>query len=69
MVTDAASSVAAKERVSTAATTVIGYSADDVASAFDSLFRNKTDVAGSVRLMDEYRIGEAKAQGFESFSE
>lgn len=67
MVTDASSSITAHERVSTAASRIIGYSADDVAAAFDSLFRGKTDAAGCVSLMDEYRIGEARAQGIGNF--
>ena len=67
MVTDAAASIAARERVSTAASKIVGYSADDVMSAFDSLFRGKTDVSGCVRLMDEYRIEDAAKQGAEGF--
>lgn len=67
MVTDAKESIAAKERVSTAASRIIGYSADDVAAAFDSLLRGRTDAAGCVKQMDEYRIEEAKKQGAEGF--
>ncbi len=67
MVTEAAGSIAEHERVSTAASRIIGYSADDVSAAFDSLFRGKTDAAGCVRLMDEYRIEEARQQGIDAF--
>lgn len=67
MVTEAGSSIAAHERVSTAASRIIGYSADDVSAAFDSLFRGKTDAAGCVSLMDEYRIEEARQQGIDGF--
>lgn len=67
MVTNAKGSIEAKERVSTAASKIIGYSADDMASALDQLFRKNTDVAGCVRLMDEYRISEAQKQGAEAF--
>ncbi len=64
-VTDAAVSIAEKERVSTAATRINGYSADDVASLFNMMFDKKTDVDGCVRLMDEYRVKEAEAQAAE----
>ena len=67
MVTDAAASVAEKERVSTASSRIVGYSAEDVAMAFDDMFRKKTDVAGCVRLMDNYRVSEAEIQGAEWF--
>ncbi len=67
MVTDASVSIAANERVSTAASRIIGYSATDAAAAFDSLFRKKTDVAGCIKLLDDYRIAEAKKQGAEGF--
>ncbi len=63
MVTNAGASIAKNERVSTAASKIIGYSADDVSAAFDRLFNKKTDVAGCVSLMDDYRIKEAKKQG------
>lgn len=36
-----------------------GYSADDMVSAIDTLLRGKTDVAGCVRLMDDYRVTKA----------
>ncbi len=69
MVTEAQASISAKERVSTAATRIIGYSAEDVAEAFNSLLRGGTDVSGCVKLMDEKRIEEAKEQGIEGFAE
>ncbi len=62
MVTNAAESIKAHERVSTAASRIIGYSADDVASAFGDLLRGKTDAAGCVRLMDDYRIEDSEKQ-------
>ncbi len=67
MVTDAKASISEHERVSTAATRIIGYSADDVSAAFDSLLRGKTDVTGCVEMMDQYRIEEAREQGIEGF--
>ncbi len=56
MVTNASASIEAKERVSTAASKIMGYSADDVCAAFDSLFRKKIDVDGCVKLLDENRL-------------
>ncbi len=56
MVTDAAGSIAANERVSTAASKIVGYSAEDVVSALEKLFQKKTDVSGCVKLMDHCRI-------------
>ena len=67
MVTDAQVSIAANERVSTAATKIVGYSADDVARAFESAFRGETNAAGCVQLMDEYRVSEAGSQGAAGF--
>ena len=60
MVTDASASIAENERVSTAASKIIGYSADDVSTAFNKMFNKDIDVAGCVRLMDDYRIKETK---------
>ncbi len=67
MVTDAQVSISANERASTAASKIFGYSQDDVAAAFDSLFRKNTDVDGCIKLMDKYRIGEAHKCGIEGF--
>ncbi len=67
MVTDEADSIEANGRVSTAASRIIGYSADDVVAAFGELFNKKTDVAGCVKLLDDYRIAEAVKQGAEGF--
>lgn len=67
MVTDAAASISEKERVSTAASKIIGYSADNVSAAFDRLLSGKTDVTGCVKLMDDYRIDGAKKQGADEF--
>ncbi len=63
MVTDASASIAANERVSTAATRIVGYSAEDVSAALDDLFRGRTDVAGCVKRMDDLRLGEASDHG------
>ncbi len=63
MVQDAAASIAEKERVSTAASRIVGYSADDVAAAFDSLLRGEIDAEGCVARMDEYRELDAHKQG------
>ncbi len=67
MVTDAAASIAERERVSTAASKIVGYSAEDVASALENLLRKKTDAAGCVKIMDSLRTEEAKKQGAEAF--
>ncbi len=67
MVIDAEASIAKYERVSTAATRVIGYSADEAASALNKLFKNEIDVSECIDMMDEYRIKEARAQGIEGF--
>ena len=67
MVTDASVSIGDNERVSTAATKIIGYSAEDMASALESLFLGQTDVDGCVQMMDEYRIRQAGIQGAEGF--
>lgn len=67
MVTDAAASIEANLRPSTSASKIIGYSDDDVVAALDSLFQNKTDVAGCVKLLDQYRIDRARSQGAEGF--
>ncbi len=67
MIKNAADSVAANLRASTSASKVFGFSDDDVAEALNSLFRKKTDVAGCVKLMDEYRISAAARQGYEGF--
>ncbi len=53
---DTATSIGNKERVSTASTKISGYNADDVASAFNKLFRGEIDVDGCIALMDQYRI-------------
>ncbi len=67
MVTNAASSIEENERVSVAASRIIGYSADDVSDAFNKLFCKKTDVLTCVHLMDDYRIKEAKKYGADGF--
>ncbi len=67
MVTDAAASIAEKERVSTASTRIIGYSAEDMVDALNDMFHGRLDVDGCVKKMDEYRIAEARRQGVEGF--
>lgn len=67
MVTEESASIAQFERVSTAATKIIGYSADEVASALNKLFKNEINVSECIDLMDEYRIKEARAQGVNGF--
>lgn len=61
MVTEAADSLAEKERVSTAASRIIGYSGDDMVYALGEMFRGKTDADGCVRMMDEMREKEIAA--------
>ena len=68
MVTEARLSIAERERVSTAASKIAGYSAEDMAAAFRALLSGETDVAGCVAQMDEYRVEEAGVQGVEGFS-
>ncbi len=63
MVSAAAASIRAHERVSTAASRIVGYSADDVADAFAALLRGRTDVAGCVAMMDAARLREAGLEG------
>ncbi len=63
MVTDAQDSIDRLGRVSTAASKIIGYSADDMITALTDLFYKKTDVAGCVRLMDEFRLKETAMNG------
>ena len=60
MVTDAKASIKEKERVSTAASRIVGYSADDVAEAVNSMLRGRVDADGCIKLMDESRIAESK---------
>ncbi len=67
MVTQAEASIAANERVSTASTRIIGYDAQDMISALDSLFRQRIDVAGCVKRMDEARVANAQKQGAAGF--
>ncbi len=67
MVTDAESSIAANERVSTASSRIIGYSGDDVMLALNNMFKGNTDVTGCVEMMDNFRIEEAVKQGVEGF--
>ena len=69
MVADSEPSIASKERVSTAASRIIGYSADEVSAAFNEMFRKKTDAAGCVGQMDSYRIAGAKKQGVPAFQD
>ncbi len=67
MVTDAMSDIRKKERVSTAATKIIGYSADDVSKALVDLLKKKTDVKGCIQAIDDLRRAEAKKYGASGF--
>ncbi len=67
MVTNAKASIDANARVSTAASRIIGYNAEEVSDALNQLFRKKMNVAGCVEKMDDYRISEAKKQGADGF--
>ena len=67
MVTDMSVSVAEKERVSTAASRIVGYSADRVAAAIGDMLRGKTDVAGCVSRLDSDRIEAARSEGTPGF--
>lgn len=67
MVTDASVSVDANVRISTAASKIVGYSADDMVTVVNDLFHKRTDVPGCVKLMDDYRVSEAKKQGIDGF--
>ena len=63
MVKDASSSIKKYERVSTASTRIVGYSADEMADSLRKMFTKEVDVTGCVNLMDECRISAAKKQG------
>ncbi len=67
MVTDARDSIDRHERVSTAATKIIGYSADDIALLVNDLFREKLTIAELVTRMDEDRKRIAKGEGVAGF--
>lgn len=63
MVTQAQASIQAHERVSTAASKIVGYNAEDVMAALNAMLRGETDVDGCVRQMDEARLEETALQG------
>ncbi len=65
MVTDAKSSIEKYERVSTASTKIVGYSADDMMNALNALFRGEITVDACVKRMDENRLAKARAEGAE----
>ncbi len=67
MVTDAKSSLAKYERVSTANTRILGYSADDMMYALNALFKGDLTPAECVRQMDSKRAEKALAAGFTGF--
>lgn len=62
MVTDAQESIQKYERVSTAASRIVGYSGDDTVSALRRLFKGEVDVPGCVAEMDGMRRGEANGE-------
>ncbi len=67
MVTEAMASIEANRRVSTARLKIIGYEQNDVGNAILQMFQGKVDVEGCIKLMDEYRIAEAKEMQAEGF--
>ncbi len=62
MVTDAEASIAKYGRVSTAASRIIGYSADDVALIINEMLKKKISVEECVAKMDQSRLDEISAQ-------
>lgn len=66
-VTDAAVSIEANRRASTAWLKIIGYRQNDVGDAVLKMFKGEVDVDGCLGLMDEYRIAAAKEAGAEGF--
>ena len=62
MVTQAQASIQAHERVSTAASKIVGYNAEDVMAALNAMLRGETDADGCVRQMDEARVEEIALQ-------
>lgn len=67
MVSNARASIEAHQRVSTAWPKILGYKQEDVGAAVLKMFRGEVDVAGCVKLMDEYRIAAARELGAEGF--
>lgn len=67
MVTDAMVSIQENQRPSVVWPKIIGYKQDDVGAAVLKLFQGEVDVAGCIKLMDEYRITSAKELGAEGF--
>ncbi len=67
MVTDAAASIAALERVSTASTKIVGYSAEEAVGALNEMFRGKRTVKEVVAKMDADRKAAAKKLGTAGF--
>lgn len=67
MVTDEKNSIDEYERVSTASTRIIGYSADETAKIFNKMFVGDISVDECINLMDENRINAAHSQGIKGF--
>lgn len=67
MVTESIDSINALQRVSTADPKIIGYVQAEAGAAVQEFLLGHVDVAGCVKLMDEYRINSAKALGVEGF--
>ncbi len=67
MVTDAQASIAAHERVSTASTKIIGYSAEEAVGAINEMFGGKRTVKGVIEKMDADRKAAAKKLGIAGF--
>ncbi len=67
MVTNAMQSIAAHERVSTASTKIIGYSAENTVAALNRLLRKNISVAQCIASMDSDRINAAASLGTPGF--
>ncbi len=63
MVTDAEQSIKENERVSTAASRIMGYNAEDMMTALNRMFRNKITVDECIAEMDSSRVEEI-ARGY-----
>ncbi len=67
MVTDAKTSIADKERVSTASTKIIAYSADEMCKVLNEMFKGALSVEECIKQMDKDRIASAKKMGIENY--
>ncbi len=67
IVENAADSISEKERVSTASTKIIAYSADEMCAILNDMFKGTLSVKECIARMDEDRISNAKKIGAENF--